>query len=364
VVDALLLALLDVSEWDFARVVALALAVTVTLGLIECGFRLLRRADRWWAHSISDSLTRYSRWPARVSAVLLVADLALPTLHLPQATEDLVDHVLSLALIAAVAWLIVGLSFSLEDLALARYRVDVSDNLRARRIHTQVMVLRRLTVVIVSLLALAVMLTTFTSFRVLGASLLASAGIASIVIGVAAQPLVSNFLAGIQILFAEPIRVDDVVVVEGEWGRVEEITFTYVVVHIWDDRRLVLPITYFLKTPFQNWTRSSAHLLGSVLLRVDFTVPVGAVREELQRIVERSERWDGRFWNLQVTDVAQGSVELRALVSAPDATTAWDLRCEVREQLLTYLQLKHPESLPRTRVWVADGAEARRTWPG
>jgi small-conductance mechanosensitive channel len=359
-VEALLLALLDVTQSDLGRVVALAVALTAGLALVEVVFRLLRRADRWWAHAISDSLMRYSRWPARVSSVLLIADLALPALHLPANTEALVDHVLSLALIAAVAWLVVGLSFALEDLALARFRIDVSDNLRARRIHTQVMVLRRLTVVVISLLALAVMLTTFTSFRILGASLLASAGIASIVIGIAARPLVSNMLAGVQILFSEPIRVDDVVVVEGQWGRVEEITLTYVVVHIWDDRRLILPITYFLEQPFENWTRSSAHLLGAVLLKVDFMVPVGAIREELKRIVERSEGWDGRFWNLQVTDVTQGAVELRALVSAPDATTAWDLRCEVREKLLAYLQREHPETLPRTRVWVVDGAEAER----
>ncbi len=346
-VDALLL---DLSEPDLARGLTLAVALVLTLAVIEVAFRLLRRADRWWAQAITTSITRHSWWPARVSAVLLIVELALPSLRLPPASEALVDHVVSLALIAAVAWLVVGVSFALEDVALAGLRLDVPDNLRARRIRTQIMVARRLTVVVVSVLALAVMLTTFASFRILGTSLLASAGIAGVVIGIAARPIISNLLAGVQILFSEPIRLDDVVVVEGQWGRVEEITFTYVAVRIWDDRRLILPVSYFLEKPFENWTRTSSTLLATVLLPVDFMVPVGAVRDELQRILERSARWDGRTWNLQVTDVGRGAVELRALMSAPDAPTAWDLRCEVREQLLAFLQGQHPESLPRTRV--------------
>lgn len=335
----------------------LAGAAGLALALIEAGFHALRHPHGRWAQTVGAAVTARTWWPARATAVALVADLALPGLPLAPRVSTLTEHGLTLALIAAVAWLLVGVSFALEDVALARLEVDVPDDLRARRVQTQVMVARRLTVVTACLLGLGIMLTTFASGRVLGTSLLASAGVLGVVVGIAARPILANLLAGLQILFSEPIRLDDVVVVEGQWGRVEEITFSYVVVHIWDDRRLILPVSYFLEQPFENWTRSSTSLLATVLLSVDFAVPVQAVREELQRILERSQLWDGQTWKLQVTDVGQGAVQLRALMSAADAKTAWDLRCEVREQLLAFLQLQHPESLPRTRVRVveADG---------
>jgi small-conductance mechanosensitive channel len=190
-----------------------------------------------------------------------------------------------------------------------------------------------------------------------------SLGIAGIVVGVAARPTVSNLIAGAQIFFADPIRIDDVVVVEGQWGRVHEITLTYVVVRTWDERSIVLPVTYFLDHPYENWTRSSAHLLAAVRVAADFTVPVDRVREELGKIVQASDLWDRRFWNLQVTDLTDGFVELRALMSAADATSAWDLRCEVREKLLAFLQRSLPETLPRRRVEVAD-RESRHTRNG
>jgi hypothetical protein len=212
--------------------------------------------------------------------------------------------------------------------------------------------------VVVSLFALAVVLTTFTNTRSLGASLLASAGILGVLVGIAGRPIIGNLLSGIQILFAEPIKLDDVVVVLGQWGRVEEITFTYVVVRIWDDRRLLLPISYFVEQPFENWTRRSAELLATVQISVDYTVPVEDVRGELRRILERSSLWDRRTWNLQVTDAGHEFVELRALMSAPDGPTAWDLRCEVREKLITYVQQRHPGSLPRTRV-VLEGPDGK-----
>ena len=336
-------------------VLALVAAVLAALGLNEVAFRVLRRTRRPWVRTLSSAIARHCWWPARATVAVLVADLMLPGLQLPPSARPALDQVLTILLIAAVAWLVAGASFALEDLALARVRVDVRDNLKARRIHTQVMVIQRLTAVAVSLLALAVMLTTLSDARVLGASLLASAGILGVVVGIAARPLITNLLAGVQILFSEPIRLDDVVVVEGEWGHVEEIRFTYVVVRIWDDRRLLLPISYFVDHPFQNWTRSSADLLATVTISADFMVPVDAVREELHRILERSPLWDHRAWNLQVTDAEHERVQLRALMSAPDAPTAWDLRCEVREQLIAYLQQRHPQSLPRTRVQLAAG---------
>jgi small-conductance mechanosensitive channel len=204
-------------------------------------------------------------------------------------------------------------------------------------------------IVVVGILALAIILMTFEKVRHLGTSILASAGIAGIIIGLAAQQTIATLLAGIQIAITQPIRLDDVVIVEGEWGRIEEITLTYVVVRIWDLRRLVLPITYFLEKPFQNWTRVSAELLGTVFFYVDYTVPVEAIRQELHRIVEGSKFWDQGLCILTVTNATERTVELRALVSAADSSKAWDLRCEVREKLLDFIQKNYPDGLPKVR---------------
>ena len=200
------------------------------------------------------------------------------------------------------------------------------------------------------MIAAAAMLMTFNQVRQVGVSILASAGIVGIVIGFAAQRSLGNLIAGIQIAITQPIRLDDVVIVEGEWGRIEEITLTYVVVGIWDQRRLIVPINYFIEKPFQNWTRTTAQLLGTVYLYADYTLPVERVREELHRILEASDLWDRRTWGLVVTNTSERTVELRALMSSQDSSSAWDLRCRVREKLLEFLQKNFPESLPRTRV--------------
>jgi small-conductance mechanosensitive channel len=203
------------------------------------------------------------------------------------------------------------------------------------------------------------MLMTFPQIRQLGASLLASAGVAGIVLGLAARPTISNFIAGLQIALTQAIRLDDVVIVQGEWGRIEEITTTYVVVRIWDQRRLIVPFSQFIDQPFQNWTRTGAEILGTVFIYADYTVPVQAVREKLEGIVKGCPNWDGRVVGLQVTDARERTVELRALVSAADSSKAWDLRCEVREQLIRYLQESYPESLSRTRVELDQDAKPR-----
>ena len=219
-----------------------------------------------------------------------------------------------------------------------------------RQIHTQVLVLKKVARTIIGIFTLASMLMVFDSARQLGGSILASAGIAGIVVGLAAQKSIATLLAGFQIALTQPIRVDDVVIVEGEWGRIEEITLTYVVVKIWDLRRLVVPITYFIEQPFQNWTRSSAAILGTVFLHVDYTAPVDALRAELTRILAASRYWDGTVNVLQVTEAKEHTLELRALASAASAGDAWDLRCEVREQLVSFLQHHHPQSLPVLRA--------------
>nr|WP_239129524.1 mechanosensitive ion channel domain-containing protein [Actinoplanes nipponensis] len=267
-------------------------------------------------------------------------------------------HALVLLVIAAVAWLVAALALVLEDVALARWRVDVPDNMKARRVKTQVVMLRRVTVVAVVVLTLGVMMMTFPAVRALGASLLASAGLISVIAAVAAQSTLSNLIAGLQLAFSDSLRIDDVVVVEGEWGRIEELTLTYVAVQIWDDRRLILPTSYFTTKPFQNWTRTGSAVLGTAEIDVDWSAPVEPMRAELRAVCEGTELWDGRVCVLQVTDAVGGMIRLRALVSAHDAGSLWDLRCLVRERLVAWVFEHRRDALPRLRADVAPGEHA------
>jgi small-conductance mechanosensitive channel len=299
---------------------------------------------------IDDSMVKHCRGPMRLIVPVLFCNFLFPLMTLPPETLLLLKQTLSVILIAAVAWLIIRVITIFEDAILNQFKVDVADNLRARQIRTQIQILKKVVVVVVTILALAAILMTFDKVRHLGASILASAGIAGIIVGLAAQRSIATLLAGIQIAVTQPIRIDDVVIVENEWGRIEEIALTYVVVRIWDLRRLIVPITYFIEKPFQNWTRISADLLGTVFLYADYTVPIQSIREELQRIVKDSELWDGRVCGLQVTNATERTMELRALVSAADSSKAWDLRCEVREKLVDFFQKNYPHALPRVRA--------------
>ena len=259
-------------------------------------------------------------------------------------------QVMVLILIALVGWLLISLIYVLEDYVTSRFDVGAKDNLKARKVYTQLRVLKRIAIIVISILAFGTMLMTFENIRQLGKTILASAGILGIVVGVAAQRTIATFIAGIQIAITQPIRVDDVVIVENEWGRIEEITLTYVVVRIWDLRRLILPITYFIEKPFQNWTRISADILGTVFIYTDYTVPVDAIREQLQKILNESEYWDKKVCVLQVTNATDRTMEIRALMSAADASIAWTLRCEVREKLIEFIKAKYPQALPRVRA--------------
>jgi small-conductance mechanosensitive channel len=237
-----------------------------------------------------------------------------------------------------------------------KFDVHVADNLRARKVRTQVQVISKTLYIVIGVFTIASILMLFEEVRRLGTSILASAGVVGVVLGFAAQKTIANLFAGFQIALAQPIRLDDVVVVEGEWGRVEEITLTYVVIHIWDDRRLIVPLSEFIEKPFQNWTRESADLLGSVLLWVDYSLPLEETRNRVRQIVEASPLWDRRFWNLQVSDASERTMQIRVLVTAADSSKAWDLRCEVREKLIIFIQKEHPRSLPRVRAdWDAPG---------
>jgi small-conductance mechanosensitive channel len=321
-------------------------------------FRIVGRAARKTATILDNALVKHLRGPALAILPLLAITLALPEVSLQTDLLAWIRHLLSLCLIGSFAWGIIGILSVARDVLAARYRVDVRDNLAAREMATRINMLHRMVVVIIAGFGVSAMLMSFPSLRHLGTSLLASAGIAGIVVGMAARPALSNLIAGIQLAFTQPIRIDDVVIVEGEWGWIEEIRTTYVVVRIWDLRRLVLPLTYFIEKPFQNWTRVTADLLGTVYLYVDYTVPVEKVRQELKRILDSTDMWDKKVWGLQVTDATDRTIQMRALMSAPDSGTAWNLRCYVRENLVTFLQARYPGSLPKARAEIT-GACAR-----
>lgn len=332
---------------------AAAVVVAYILGTIVS--IVVRRAGR--RNEFVRDVSHRMRRPLRAVLIVLALLVAL-RVTTSDADEWTVgaEHWLLIIGIGVGAWFVGALAFVVEDSVLKRFRTDVVDNRHARRVRTQIVVVRRVTVALVVICAIAAMLFTFPAARAAGTSLLASAGLISIVAGLAAQTALANVFAGMQIAFTDAIRVDDVVVVEGEWGRIEEITMTYVVVHLWDDRRLIMPCTYFTNTPFQNWTRRAAELLGTVEIDLDWDVPVPAMRAELKRLLEASPLWDKRVGILQVTDATHGLVRMRALASAADAGTLFDLRCYVREGLVDWLQRAAPQGMPQTRLSSSDGA--------
>jgi small-conductance mechanosensitive channel len=285
----------------------------------------------------------------RLAVPLLGIILLLPLLKLPENWIWVTEKGFGIFLIIALSVLIVRGINAVQLALLSRHRMDVGDNLSARRIYTQVSVIRKIIVSGVVIIATGSILMLFDPVRQFGTSILASAGIAGVVIGFAAQKTLGNVLAGIQIALTQPLLIDDIVVVEGEFGQIEEITLTYVTVRTWDLRRLVLPITYFIEKPFQNWSRVSTELLGTVILYLDYQTPLGELRKELKRLVENNPKWDRRVCGLQVTDTKQTTIEVRALVSGTDPGKTFDLRCEVREGLIEFLRRDHPESLPRVR---------------
>jgi len=297
------------------------------------------------AGSLREHVARKLDWLLPIAG-LYVAVPAAPELP----AGALIRELLVALLIVLVALIVIKLFRVLEDFLSAELQMDVADNLRARKVHTEFRIFRRVVTLLVVLVATSAVLLQFESFRQFGQGLLASAGIASIVLGFAAQRTLGNLIAGFQIALTQPIRLDDVVVVEGEWGRIEEITLTYVVVRIWDDRRLILPISYFLEKPFTNWTRKTSQILGTVFLHVDYGVPIDVLREELKRIVAEDSNWDGRVCDIVAFEARPSTLELRAVVSADDSGKAWNLRCRVREGLIAFLQREYPDALPRIRT--------------
>ncbi|MGN6326632.1 mechanosensitive ion channel family protein [Pseudolysinimonas sp.] len=330
---------------------AIAVAAALVLALVVAGVvtlvvRAVGRRRRWQGDPM-----RHVRWPFRMALVVALVAAALElTWPGDAASARLRDHAVLIVAIVVGAWLLGAILGFVIGLAMGRYRIDVPDNRIARRVRTQLAVVRRLIYVILFVIAIGAVLLTFPGVQAVGTSVLASAGVISVVAGLAAQSTLSNLFAGMQLAFSGAIRVDDVVVVEQQWGRIEEITLSYVVVHIWDDRRLVLPCTYFTQNPFENWTRTSSELLGAVEFDLDWRVPTGRMREELDRILDNASLWDGRTKVLQVTDAIGGYVHVRVLVTARDAAALFDLRALVRERLIEWLQREAPEALPTHRV--------------
>jgi len=331
------------------RTLGLALGcVLVTLA----AHYLVQRAARYARPAGAFLWLRLIQNPTRYGALLLALEIALAVQPLPAAAQHLTQKIFDLCWVGIFAWLAIALGGVLTLWLQRSYDILSEDNLHARKILTQVRMFRRVFSVVVCIVALSAVLMIFEATRNLGASVLASAGIAGAVAGLSAQKFLTTIFAGMQIALTQPIRLDDVVVVEGEWGHVEEITLTYVVVRIWDERRLVVPVMYFLDRPIQNWTRNSASILGTVFLQVDYRAPVQALRVELQRICQEQlgHLWDGHACGLQVTEAGAATLELRALVSSSNSTLNWDLRCLVRERMVEYVRDIQPESLPQARI--------------
>lgn len=315
------------------------LAATFLVGVILT--RLLFRLLTWYGRKSEDllpeSLDRNLRRPAMFFLPVLICIISFSWMEVPEELAFLAT-LLEMLLYLFGAWLIVQFTDVVGDMVRERFQSDGDNNLAERKVLTQLQYIKRVTAILVIFLAIAFILLQFDGVRELGAGLLTSAGVAGIIVGFAAQKSIANLLAGFQIAFTQPIRMDDVVIVEGDFGRVEEITLTYVVVRVWDQRRIVLPITYFIEKPFQNWTRQSAELLGTVYLYTDYGLPIAALREKLTEVLENHPLWDRRVNQIVVTDAKADTLELRALVSGRNASEVWDLRCHVREQLITFVQ--------------------------
>ena len=331
----------------------ICLAILVGSALHFVAFRILARIRKDQPRRqprILAALQRL-RGPARIIVIFTGIAFAIPWLHIPHEYLSIAYKSLAVLWFLSLGWLMISAAYATEDIFVARFDITATDNLRARRVRTQTQLLRRMVIAFLIVVDIGLILSLFRDSALwhYGAGLLASAGLASLVLATAAKSTASNLLAGMQIALTEPIRLDDVVIVQGEWGRIEEITTTYVVVAIWDQRRLIVPLTYFIENSFENWTRNASELLGTSFLYVDYSVPVEALREEFTRLLESSPLWDKRVNSLQVTDICQGTIQIRCLMSARNSGDQFDLRCYVREKMMAFIQKNYPDAFPRTR---------------
>jgi small-conductance mechanosensitive channel len=365
----------DIQSWvqdaNLEFIWILASVVTgVFLGFLiyAVSFHLIKRLSKKKIGWLEISLFKHFKGPARLIIPAFGAMIIMniqpfgqgeppaeaEAIFSSHALVDMISKGISIILILGFAWLLIRGINVLEDYLTNSYQMNGEKGLRARKFQTQMKFLKRILSVIVILISFALILLIFENIQQLGATLLASAGVISIVVGFSIQQTLSRLFAGIQLAITQPIRLDDIVIVEGEWGIIEEITLTFVVVKIWDLRRLVVPINYFIENPFQNWTRNSPELLGTVFLYLDYSVPIEALREELKNIVQKSPHWDGKVQGIQITGSTNRHMEVRALVSAVNAPVLWDFRCEVREKLITFVNKNYPGSFAKIRT---DGDE-------
>jgi small-conductance mechanosensitive channel len=313
-------------------------------------YSLLRRVQAWRGGPSSEIVLRFTSKSSQAILILVTLTIAYSTIRSTNVETGTVEHVLQVGYIAAFAWLLISFIEIGDALIVRRLPKDTQDDVRARSVQTQVDLLRQFAVWIVVFIAFAAILMTFPSIRNIGAGLFASAGVAGLVLGMAARPTLGNLIAGIQIALSQPIRIGDSVVVDGQFGRSLEINTTYVVIRLWDLRHLIVPISHFIEKSFENWTRYSSDLIGAVYLQMDWTVPFETLREHYGKILADSSLWDGKTSTMQVTEWTHSTVEIRFLMGAQIASAAFDLRCYVREKMLSYLQKEYPQSLPKVRT--------------
>lgn len=304
-------------------------------------------------------ITKYIKVPIILLSLLFIVYLSISFLNLPKTADQIIKYLLVLSTILLVSWLLISLIALIRRIILLHYDIKSADNLLARKVHTQFRVIERVANIFIVIITFAAILMIFEPIRQVGISILASAGLLTAIIGFAAQQSLSSILAGVQIAITQPIRIDDVVIVENEWGIIEEINLSYVVMRIWDKRRLIIPINYFLQKPFQNWSHNSTDLLGTVFIYTDPSVPVDKLRQQLDRVVKQSPLWDGVACLIHMTDVKNNIVELRLTVSALNAPDLFNLRCLAREKLMSYIALNYPESLPQTRLYFERDASSK-----
>jgi len=325
-------------------------AILVALVVHRMGMILLRRVTVRTVNRVDDLVIEHIARPLRWIFVAIGLSVAERSIALAPWAATLWQQAAGFAVPGLIGWMVIAVIRAANGIVDLRNDISVADNLRARRKRTRIAILTRIAIICVVFVTLAMMLLSIPAIRSVGVTLMASAGLAGLAVGAAAQPALKNLIAGVQLAFTEPIRLDDVVIIGGEWGRIEEIRLTYVVVRIWDDRRLVVPVSKFLEESFENWTRSNAQLLGSIFLYVDPTADVARLRSRAEVLVAANPRWDKRFWNLQVTDMKVDAMELRVLMTAQDASIAFDLRCDIREGLLQYIAAEMPEAIVRRRL--------------
>lgn len=333
----------------FETVFVLSIAAGLGLALAWVATFLLKRIAKFERARLAAAIAARCSAPLQVLLPVLAMSIALAGLDIATGIGGHLPRILNVLGIVLAGWLAVRAVRGFVGHFLDEYSIDHADNLEARRMQTQFRVLGRVMVFVVVLVTAAGVMLAIPSIRHIGVSVFASAGIAGLALGLAARPALGNLIAGVQIAITQPIRIEDAVVVEGEWGWIEEIHLTYVVVRIWDLRRLILPISYFIEKPFQNWTRTTADILGSVILHMDYSVPVDEIRAEFARAVRASEHWDGKVDVVHVVDCTDKTMQIRLLMSAASSPGAWELRCEVRERMIDYLQRNYPDSLPRIR---------------